>query len=92
MNGKEKRKKIGTFGPGPAKEAACHVGPGRPKVLTSPGCQTGTKGPPLVPDWRSRLGNRNNMGFSTGTTWVSQPGQINVSIVVHRHCYEENNR
>ena len=33
-----------------------------------PGCQTRDKrAPPFVPDWRSRLGNRDNSGFPTGT-------------------------
>ena len=33
-----------------------------------PGCQTRDKrAPPFVPDWRSRLGNRDNRGFPTGT-------------------------
>ena len=27
----------------------------------------GQKGTPFVPDWRSRLGNRDNRGFPTGT-------------------------
>ena len=27
----------------------------------------GQKGTPFVPDWRSRLGNRDNSGFPTGT-------------------------
>ena len=61
------------------KGCASHVGagctfcpgwcyqPGQ-KVLFCPGCQTRDKrAPPFVPDWRSRLGNRNNSGFPTGT-------------------------
>ena len=33
-----------------------------------PGCQTRDKrAPPFVPAWRSRLGNRDNRGFPTGT-------------------------
>ena len=38
------------------------------KVLFCPGCQTRDKrAPPFIPDWRSRLGNRDNSGFPTGT-------------------------
>src|SRR6185312_128814 len=61
------------------KGCASHVGagctfcpgwcyqPGQ-KVLFCPGCQTRDKrAPPFVPDWRSRLGNRDNSGFPTGT-------------------------
>ena len=33
-----------------------------------PGCQTRDKrAPPFIPAWRSRLGNRDNKGFPTGT-------------------------
>ena len=35
----------------------------------------GQKGTPFVPDWRSRLGNR-------------EPGQINVFVVVHASTYD----
>ena len=51
----------------------CHVGAGSTFcpgwwVLFCPGCQTRDKrAPPFVPDWRSRLGNRDNRGFPTGT-------------------------
>ena len=61
------------------KGCASHVGagcnfcpgwcyqPGQ-KVLFCPGCHTRDKRtPPFIPDWRSRLGNRDNSGFSTGT-------------------------
>ena len=38
------------------------------KWTLCPGCQTQDKrAPPFVPDWRSRLGNRDNRGFPTGT-------------------------
>ena len=38
------------------------------KVLFCPGCQTRDKrAPPFVPDWRSRLRNRDNRGFPTET-------------------------
>ena len=38
------------------------------KETFCPGCQTRDKrAPPFVPDWRSRLGNRDNSGFPTGT-------------------------
>ena len=54
-------KKKETFCPG-----WCYQ-PGQ-KVLFCPGCQTRDKrAPPFVPDWRSRLGNRDNSGFPTGT-------------------------
>ena len=61
------------------KGCASHVGAGSTfcpgwcyqpgqKVLFCPGCQTRDKrAPPFVPDWRSRLGNRDNSGFPTGT-------------------------
>ena len=61
------------------KGCASHVGagctfcpgwcyqPGQ-KVLFCPGCHTRDKrAPPFVPDRRSRLGNRDNSGFPTGT-------------------------
>ena len=61
------------------KGCASHVGagctfcpgwcyqPGQ-KVLFCSGCHTRDKrAPPFVPDWRSRLGNRDNSGFPTGT-------------------------
>ena len=48
-----------------AKGCASHVGAG---CTFCPGCQTRDKrAPPFVPDWRSRLGNRDNSGFPTGT-------------------------
>ena len=37
-------------------------------VLFCPGCQARDKrAPPFVPDWHSRLGNRDNRGLPTGT-------------------------
>ena len=61
------------------KGCASHVGAGctfcpgwcyqrGQKVLFCPSCQTRDKrAPPFVPDWHSRLGNRDNRGFPTGT-------------------------
>ena len=58
---KEKHEKKETFCPG-----WCYQ-PGQ-KVLFCPGCQTRDKiAPPFVPDWHSRLGNRDNSSFPTGT-------------------------
>ena len=38
------------------------------KETFCPGCHNRDKrAPPFVPDWRSRLGNRDNSGFPTGT-------------------------
>jgi len=66
------------------------------KETFCPGCQTRDKrAPPFVPDWRSRLGNRDNSGFPTGTnqrfcssgplTW-----RINYSIYIRAstYCYK----
>ena len=73
------------------KGCASHVGagctfcpgwcyqPGQ-KVLFCPGCQTRDKRAPLL----SRTGV---LGWETGTTAVSQPGQINVFVVVILHFH-----
>ena len=77
------------------KGCASHVGagctfcpgwcyqPGQ-KVLFCPGCQTRDKrAPPFVPDWRSRLGNRDNSGFPTGTNqrFCSSVSPLPISLI-----------
>ena len=80
---KKKQEKKGHFVPvgntNRDKRVCGHVGAGNTfcpgwcyqsgqKVLFCPGCHTRDKrAPPFVPDRRSRLGNRDNSGFPTGT-------------------------
>src|SRR6185503_15381888 len=64
------------------KGCASHVGAG---CTFCPGCQTRDKrAPPFVPDWRYRLGNRDNSGFPTGTN------QRFCSSGTRFHCLKEN--